>query len=53
MGEAKRRGTFEERQALAIARKQHVDSEAARLFKEWKATQDAKALPAETDAPKP
>lgn len=44
MGQAKQRGTYEERKTVAIARNAHIEAEAARLFKEWKATQEAKKV---------
>lgn len=44
MGEAKRRGTFEQRQAVAIERDKHIKAEADRLFAEWKAQQEAKKV---------
>jgi len=42
MGEAKRRGTFEERKAAAIARDKKVQEEAERLFQIWKQKKDGK-----------
>lgn len=42
MGEAKRRGTFEERRAAAIARDKKVEEEAERLFQQWKQKQAEK-----------
>ena len=44
MGEAKRRGTFEERQATAVIRDKHIQEEADRLFAEWKAKQEPKPV---------
>jgi len=42
MGEAKRRGTFEQRRDAAIERNRKVQEEADRLFDIWKQKQAAK-----------
>lgn len=44
MGQAKQRGTYEERKALAIIRNAKVQEEADRLFKIWKEKQEAKSV---------
>jgi len=49
MGEAKRRGTFEERKAAAIIRDKQIKEEADRLFAEWKAKQDPKPVTPQGD----
>ena len=45
MGEASRRGTFEERRAKAVEREAREKAEADRCFAEWKALQEAKVVP--------
>jgi hypothetical protein len=39
MGEAKRRGTYEQRRDLAIAKQEAAEAEASVLFEAWKAKQ--------------
>ena len=49
MGEAKRRGTFEERKAAAVIRDKHVKEEADKLFAKWKAKQEPKSVTPQGD----
>jgi hypothetical protein len=47
MGEARRRGTFEERREAAIERAQRVEAEAQIAFERWQAQQAAKKVVAD------
>lgn len=49
MGEAKRRGSFQERKEAAVVRDERIKVEADKLFKEWKAKQEPKAVTPQGD----
>ena len=44
MGEAKRRGTYEQRREAAIERKNRIEAEAQKAFEAWQAKQAAKQV---------